>query len=193
MTDNDYVLRGMMWADNFWLFCDNREIDMHGERHHRGVTGPGHGTQAGIVVRKRTQFRREAEPEHGSYLFREVFEVLGSRYHRDGKGFQGAERTMCKGMGSWWRDKNIHRSKTVPMVTKCKRVHSRVYSTVLNGSINWPWSGAMINKIRAQEAKILRLTFRSRRMPDDTWGGLQIEDIKISTNKLEEDGPPTVD
>ena len=23
--DNEYVLRGMMWADNFWLFCDNRE------------------------------------------------------------------------------------------------------------------------------------------------------------------------
>ena len=31
--------------------------------------------------------------------FREVFEVLGYRYNRDGKGFQGAERTMCKGMG----------------------------------------------------------------------------------------------
>ena len=23
--DNEYVLRGMMWADNYWLFCDNRE------------------------------------------------------------------------------------------------------------------------------------------------------------------------
>ena len=45
--------------------------------------------------------------------FRDVFEVLGERYHRDGKGFH-AERTMCKGMGSWWRDKNICRSKTVP-------------------------------------------------------------------------------
>ena len=25
-----------------------------------------------------------------------------------------------------------------------------------NGSINWPWSGAMINKVRAWKAKILR-------------------------------------
>ena len=33
--DNEYVLRGMMWADNYRLFCDKkREIDMHGERHH---------------------------------------------------------------------------------------------------------------------------------------------------------------
>ena len=23
--DNEYVLRGMMWADNYWLFSDNRE------------------------------------------------------------------------------------------------------------------------------------------------------------------------
>ena len=23
--DNEYVLRGMMWADNYWLFCDTRE------------------------------------------------------------------------------------------------------------------------------------------------------------------------
>ena len=30
-NDNEYVLRGMMWADNYWLFCDKREIGMHGE------------------------------------------------------------------------------------------------------------------------------------------------------------------
>ena len=24
--DNEYVLRGMRWADNYWLFSDNREI-----------------------------------------------------------------------------------------------------------------------------------------------------------------------
>ena len=31
--DKEYVLRGMMWADNYWLFSDNREIDVHRERH----------------------------------------------------------------------------------------------------------------------------------------------------------------
>ena len=39
----------------------------------------------------------------------------------------------------------------------------------------------MINKVRAWEAKRLRLTFRPRMMPDD---------IKISTKNLEEDGSP---
>ena len=52
------------------------------------------------------------------FPFRDVFEVLGYRYHRDGKGFQGAERGMCKGMGSWWRDKYIYRSKAVPTAAK---------------------------------------------------------------------------
>ena len=28
-------------------------------------------------------------------LFCEVFDALGYRYHQDGKGFQGADRTMC--------------------------------------------------------------------------------------------------
>ena len=104
----------------------------------------------------------------------EVFDVLGYRFHRDGKGFQGAERTICKGLRSWWRDKYICRSKTVPMTAKCKRVHSHVCSTVLNGSINWPLRGAMINKVRAWEAQILRLTFRPRMRLDETWVGCKI-------------------
>ena len=28
-SDNEYVLRSMMWADNYWLFCHNREILVH--------------------------------------------------------------------------------------------------------------------------------------------------------------------
>ena len=66
--------------------------------------------------------------------FCEIFDVLGYRVCRDGKGFQGAECSMCKALRSWWRDKYIYRSKTVPMSTKRKRVHSHAYSTVLNGS-----------------------------------------------------------
>ena len=109
--------------------------------------------------------------------FCEVFDVLGYRFHRDGKGFQGAERTMCKALRSWWRDKYIHRAKTVPMMTKCKRDRSHVYSTALNGSINWPWSGALI----------LRLTFRPRMRPDETWVGYKIRtsrSTRISWRKM---------
>ena len=36
--------------------------------------------------------------------FCEVSDVFGYRFHRDGKGFQGAERRMCKALRSWWGD-----------------------------------------------------------------------------------------
>ena len=70
-------------------------------------------------------------------------------------------------MGSWWRDKFIHRSKNVPILAKCQKVLSNVYSTALNGNINWPWSGATLSKARAWEAQILRLTFRACMFPHE--------------------------
>ena len=102
--DNEYVLRGMMWADNYWLFCDNKErltrmvndiieelldLDM---------------AQAGIaVVDKHAQRRRKndtssrgAETELGISPFVKSLKSWDTRYHRGGKGFHGAERTMCK-------------------------------------------------------------------------------------------------
>ena len=57
------------------------------------------------------------------------------------------------------------------MFTKCQRVLSHVNSTPLSGSVNWPWSVAMIDKVRAWETKILRLTFRPRMKPEETWVG----------------------
>ena len=48
--DNEHTLCGMMWADNCWIFSKKKKIDLHGERHHRGAVGPGHGALAGIVV-----------------------------------------------------------------------------------------------------------------------------------------------
>ena len=59
-----------------------------------------------------------------------VVRFLSNRFHRDVKGVQGAERKMCKGLGSWWRDRFICRSKY-----PC------------NGSINWSWSGAVLDKV----------------------------------------------
>ena len=44
------------------------------------------------------------------------------------------------------------------MAAKCERVHTY-----------WPWSGAMMNKVRAWEANVLRLSFRLRMGPDKTW------------------------
>ena len=141
--DNDFVLRGMMWADNYWLLCDNREIDMHGERHQSRNYWTWTWNPSRNRFEEKDTIQAGSRARTWKLPFREVFDVLGLAITGTGRD------TMRKGLRSWWRDKNIYRSKTVPMMTKCKRVHSRVYSTVLNGSINWPWSGGMINKIRA--------------------------------------------
>ena len=163
--DNEYVLRGMMWANINWLFSNNREIDVHGERHHRGVDGLGHVTQAGItVVDKHVQRRGkdhtsswEVEPEHGSSLFVKSLKSWGTGIIGMGRGSMVPNAPCARA----WEAGGVINSSTARRqfrrTAKCKRVHSHVYSTVLNGSSNWPWSGAMINKVRAWEAKILRL------------------------------------
>ena len=76
------------------------------------------------------------------------------------------------------------------MTTKCKRVHSHAYSTVVNGSINWPWSGAIINKVRAWEGQILRLTFRPLMRPDETWVGYKIRTSRFMRVCWRKMGPP---
>ena len=169
---------GVAWndvGDRYWLFCDNRErlICMV----NAWTWSPSRNHCGGHVL---TSMRTLTTVQVGSrgraweLPFREVFEVLGYRYHRDGMGFQGAERTTCKGLGNWWRDKYIYRSKTVPVAGKCKRVRSHVYSTVLNGSINWPWSGAMINKVGAWEAKDTASHREASQEAGRNVGGLQI-------------------
>ena len=58
----------------------------------------------------RTTLRVGSRGKTWDLPFREVFEVLGYRCRRDGKGFESAQGTMCKGTGSWWRDKFTDRS-----------------------------------------------------------------------------------
>ena len=101
--DNEYMLRVMMWADNYWLFCHNEErlirmvndiieelLDLDCKDEEKNTLQMGSRTRTWELP------------------FREVFEVLECRHLKNGKGFQGAERTMCEGLGSWWHDKYIH-------------------------------------------------------------------------------------
>ena len=192
--DDEHVLRGMMWADNYWQ-RQQGEIDLHGERRHRGAAVSGHETKAGItVVDKCTQTQGHEDLACGSrdsawdLSLCEVFESLGYRFHRDGKCSRAAEHTMCKALRSWWRDKCIYRVKTVPMTAQCKRVHSHVYSTVLNGSSNWRWSGAMINKVCAWEGQILRFSLQTTNEAGRNLGGPQNKKVTVSTKQLEEGG-----
>ena len=107
-SDNEYVLRSMMWADNYWKFFHNREILVH---------------MVNDIIEELLNLDMEPKPETlwwtSSYEeedkltlkvggggkdwdlpFREVFEVLEYLFQRVEKGTQGVEKTLRKGMGS---------------------------------------------------------------------------------------------
>ena len=98
-----------------------------------------------------------------------MFVTLGYCFNRDGKGTQGQDTTLRKGIGSWWRDAYIYRSRGVPLKIKYQRIISHVLSTVLNGSINWNWTEALARSVRFWESKIMPLTFRPKKFPDEEW------------------------
>ena len=45
--------------------------------------------------------------------FAEPFDLLCCRFRRTGRGIQRTEKTLRKGIGSWWRDGYIHRAMSV--------------------------------------------------------------------------------
>ena len=57
-----------MWADTLWLFSDDSEVGVHGERHYRRAAGPGRGAQARVVVvDEHSQRSRCANTEGGEH------------------------------------------------------------------------------------------------------------------------------
>ena len=102
--DNEYTLRGMMWADSYWLFSDCGGIDLHGERHYRGAVGPGQWspkleslwwTSTYKHEDMRTLRVRGRDKMPGISPFAKSFDALGYRFHRDGMGFQGVPSAAC--------------------------------------------------------------------------------------------------
>ena len=108
-NDNGYVFRGMMWADIYWLFCDKKRDEYamsttlskscwtrtwNRKQHSCGGTSTCEDEDM-------TTLRVGGRGKTWDLPFREVFDVLGYRFHCNAKGFQGAERTFCKGMASW--------------------------------------------------------------------------------------------
>ena len=106
--------------------------------------------------------------------FKDVFEVLGYRFDRDGKGVQGADRTLS-GMASWWRDRYIYQPKCATTPMECRRALSHVCTTALKGSVNWPESVFTLDEVRAWGAKFLRLAFRSKMHAGESLDWLQSE------------------
>ena len=80
-------------------------------------------------VNKHLSGRGKSDIERSGTFSSKTCDVLGNRFHRDGKGSQVAERTLCKGTASWWRDRFFLTDQSVSMRTECRRVHSHVYST----------------------------------------------------------------
>ena len=110
------------------------------------------------------------------HMICEVFDVLGYRFHRDGKGFQGAECTMCKALRSWWRDKYTYRAKTV---INDGHVQTRPQSCAQHSAERQHQLAVEWTRCVRGEGQILRLTFRPRMRPDETWVGHKIRTSRI--------------
>ena len=78
--------------------------------------------------------------------FVEPFDLLCCRFRRTGRRIQRTEKTLSKGMGSWWRDGFIRRAKSVSSSRKCDRVVSHLFSTALDGSVRvWVLQGMLFS------------------------------------------------
>ena len=124
---NEYVLRGVMRADNGWFVLrQQRETCLHGERYHRNLDGFEHC--AGVVVEDKhededmTTFR-VGEAEGKLAMSSDVVSTAMGV-------FQRTERTLCKSLGSWC----THASNMSQSL-------GHVLSTALNCSIHSPLSG----------------------------------------------------
>ena len=108
-----------------------------------------------------------------------------------GKGFLGAERTMRKGMGSWWRDKLICRSRTVPMLSECRRVLSHIHSPDRQHqlAVEFGHDGQSSSMGSADIAFYCQASHEAGL----NMGGSQEKDFKIVTKQLKEDGFAAVD
>ena len=114
------------------------------------------------------------------------------RFQRDGKGTQGVEKTLRKGMGSWWRDADIYRSKSVSLTTKCQRVISHVFSTALNSSANWTWNVHNARVVHRWERKILRLIFRPKMQPGEEWVACKARTARMLRTRWKKLGLPSL-
>ena len=134
----------MIWADNKWIFSDDKEkltwmvnhiieelLDLDVKPKLESSTNKDEDE---------TTLKEGCTGKSPVLLFVEVFGLPGCRFRSTGKGIQGFSQMVRKGMGSWWPDGCICRAKLVSLRRKCDRVASHVFSTALNGSVNRPCS-----------------------------------------------------
>ena len=102
--DNEYVLRSMTWSDNYLLFSDSTEelIRMVNDIIMELVDwtrSPSPSHCGGRVLTRTRTVQRWEQGQTWDLPFMEVFDVLGFRFHWDGKSAQGTKKTLRKGLG----------------------------------------------------------------------------------------------
>ena len=133
--------------------------------------------------RKSTYSKWRGRGKEWDLPFVEVFDMLGYRFNRAGKGQQGVQKTLRKGMGSWWRDVYIYRSRSVPLKNRRQRVVSHVFSTALNSSLNWNWTINIARMVRYWETKIMRLTLRPKMLLGEEWVAYKARTVRMMRSK----------
>ena len=120
-NDNECVLRGMMWADNCWLFSDKRE---------------------GLIFRVNDTIEElldlDMEPKPESLWWTNTYKDVEKTPLRVDSRNRASDLPFCGSL----------RCARIPFSSGREGIR-HVYSIVLNGSIDWRWSGATINKLRS--------------------------------------------
>ena len=181
-----------MWADNSWIHADqmrwlrilvNEMIDE--------LMGPGKepkpewlwwtSTYGAEATTKMEVGSRRSSWEMPCM---EELDLLGYIFRRNSKVTQGTERTLNKGMTSWWRDAHIYRANSVPMRAKCDEVVRHALSKKLNGSGMEQGEGHQSKKMGASDHEVDLET------EDDGWGRvgrIQEKNTEGNEKQIEED------
>ena len=120
--DDEYPFSGMMWADNYSIYSDDRKmwkyivndiieelmiLDMEPKRESLWWT-------CTYKAEDRFTLVVGGGGECWEMPFVERFDSLEYRFRNNGKGVQVIESTLKKGMeASWWRDACVCRAKSV--------------------------------------------------------------------------------
>ena len=115
------------------------------------------------------------------------FDLLGDRYKRSGKCEAGTKLALKKGMGSWFKEAQLDRSKAISPKRPRETMVSHGYHVTSNG---WSWSLEKMKKAQVWETVMMRHIFPRLRLPDRSErGGLETMHESVESVSLSADLP----
>ena len=120
----------------------------------------------------------------------EVFDFLGYRFRRDGKGSQGTEKTLRIGTESWWRHGYTYPLKSVHLETKCHRLVNHDFSAAVVDSVSSLWSVATLTKGAPVGDANIASQFQTKNKRRKKLDRIREEDITNNASQLEDLGLP---